>query len=213
MAEVVSTYHDRVRVDTFDIVPQQAGRVLDFGGGIGATSAALKAAGRASHVVLADQVADTIAQGVDRAFAGNLEDLDLIDDIIAQAGPFDTILALDILEHLRDPWAVMRHLSKGVVPGGAMIISLPNVNHHSLVLPLLLKGRYDLRNAGVLDRTHLRWFAKHGVIELATSTGLVLEAEQANIFIRRHRRIDKLTFGLLTRFLALQYVVRVRRKD
>jgi len=213
MVEVVATYHDRVRSDVFGIVPQQAGGLLDFGGGIGGTGAALKAAGRASRVALADQVADTIAQGVDRAFAGNLEDLDLIDDIVAQAGPFDTILCLDILEHLRDPWSVVRHLHEGLAPGGAMVISLPNVNHISLVGPLVLKGRYDLRDAGVLDRTHLRWFAKHGIIELATSTGLVLEQVQSNIFIDRHRQIDKLTFGLLNRFLALQYVVRVRRKD
>jgi len=213
MVEVVAAYHGRVRVDVFDIVPEQAGRILDFGGGIGATGAALKASGRATHVVLADQVADVLAQGVDHSYAGDLEDLALIERIVDESGPFDTILCLDILEHLSDPWSVVQRLHHGLMPGGALVISLPNVNHWSVVGPLLLKGRFDLADTGVLDRTHLRWFAKHGVIDLATGTGLVLEAIKHNIFDGRKRRLDRMTFGLLTRFLALQYVVRVRRKD
>lgn len=211
MPDVIGAYHDRVRSDVLQIVPEQAGRLLDLGGGIGATGAKLKALGRADYVVLADQVADSVAKGVDRAFVGNLEDAGLIDRLIGEAGPFDTILCLDVLEHLSDPWAVMRRLHEALKPGGALVVSLPNVNHVSVVAPLVFKGRFDLRDAGVLDRTHLRWFAKHGVIELATSTGLVLEKIQSNVFGRRARLLNRITLGFLDRFLATQYVVRVRR--
>lgn len=211
MPDVIGAYHDRVRSDVLQIVPEQAGRLLDLGGGIGATGAKLKALGRADYVVLADQVADSVAEGVDRAFVGNLEDAGLIDRLIGEAGPFDTILCLDVLEHLSDPWAVMRRLHEALKPGGALVVSLPNVNHVSVVAPLVFKGRFDLRDAGVLDRTHLRWFAKHGVIELATSTGLVLEKIQSNVFGRRARLLNRITLGFLDRFLATQYVVRVRR--
>lgn len=213
MPDVIPAYHDRVRHDVLDIVPAQAGRLLDFGGGIGATGAMLKATGRAGHVVLVDQVADSIAEGVDQAFVGNAEDAALIDRIQAEAGLFDTILCLDILEHLRDPWAVVRRLHQVVRPGGCIVISVPNVNHLSVVAPLVLRGRFDLKDAGVLDRTHLRWFAKHGAIELATGSGLVLEKLQSNVYGRRNKLLNWFTLGLLNRFLAVQYVVRVRRPE
>jgi 2-polyprenyl-3-methyl-5-hydroxy-6-metoxy-1,4-benzoquinol methylase len=213
MVEVVATYHDRVRFDVFGVVPENAGRGLDLGGGVGATGAALKSSGRATRTVLVDQVADTIAAGVDEAFAGNLEDASLIDRVVAEAGPFDTILCLDILEHLRDPWSVVRSLHNALAPGGAMVISVPNLNHFSVVGPLVFKDQFQLKDAGILDRTHLRWFTRHGAVELATCSGLACEKVQSNIFSRRDRLLGYLTFGLLNRFLALQYVVRVRRKD
>lgn len=210
MPDVIPAYHDRVRADVLEIVPEQAGRLFDLGGGIGATGAMLKAMGRATFVALADQVADRVAEGVDQAFAGNLDDLSVLDRVLSDTTPFDTILCLDILEHLRDPWIVVRRLHQAMRPGGVIVFSLPNVNHYSVVAPLVLQGRFELQEAGILDRTHLRWFTRHGAIELATSSGLVLERVKGNIFSRRDRLINRLTFGLFERFLSIQYVLRVR---
>ncbi|HEX8056034.1 MAG TPA: methyltransferase domain-containing protein [Novosphingobium sp.] len=211
MVEAVSHYHDLVRSDVFGLVPQNAGRLLDVGGGIGATGAALKKMGRASEVIVIDHVTSAWAQGVDKGYVADLEDVDFLDGVLAENAPFDTILCLDVLEHLRDPRTVISHLHKCLRPGGVMVISLPNVNHWSLVGPLLFHGRFDLIESGVMDRTHLHWFARHGVIELATSSGLVFEEIQANIGRRLHKVLDKVSFGLLRRFVAVQYVVRVRR--
>ncbi|MBV1692164.1 class I SAM-dependent methyltransferase [Novosphingobium sp. G106] len=211
MVEAVSNYHDLVRSDVFALVPQNAGRLLDLGGGIGATGAALKELGRASEVIVIDHVTSAWAKGVDKGYVADLEDTDFLDDVLAENAPFDTILCLDVLEHLRDPWGAIKHVHKSLRPGGVMVISLPNVNHWSLVGPLLLQGRFNLVESGVMDRTHIRWFARHGVIELATSSGLVCEEIQTNIGRRLHKVLDKVSFGLLRRFVAVQYVVRVRR--
>jgi 2-polyprenyl-3-methyl-5-hydroxy-6-metoxy-1,4-benzoquinol methylase len=116
-----------------------------------------------------------------------------------------------VLEHLHDPWAVVAALHRGLAPGGTLVVSVPNVNYIGLVGPLVLRGRFDLTDAGVMDRTHLRWFALHGAIDLATGSGLVLERVQANVYGRFKRALDAVTLGLLTRFLAVQYVVRARR--
>lgn len=213
MAEVVASYHDGIRWDVFDMIPSHAGRLLDLGGGIGATGAALKRAGRASTVTLVDQVANFIADGVDQAFVGDLESDGLVGQVLDEAGPFDTILCLDVLEHLRDPWSIVRKLHTGLAKGGALIISVPNVNYIGLIAPLVLRGRYDLTDDGILDRTHLRWFARHGVIELATVSGLSFEEIKSNITSKRKIICDKLTFGIFTRFLTLQYIIRVRRME
>ena len=50
---------------------------------------------------------------------------------------FDTILCLDVLEHLRNPSAVLAELRSMLAPGGAVLISVPNVTHGALRLELL----------------------------------------------------------------------------
>lgn len=211
MVSVVSSYHDLVRKDVFAVVPSRAGHILDVGGGIGATSAALKAAGRATRITLVDQITEARADGVDHAFAGDLEDPSLLEAAIRQNGPFDTILCLDVLEHLKDPWTTLRHLEAGLTPGGSIVISLPNVNSIDLIGPLVIRGLFDLQDSGIMDRTHLRWFTKQTMIKMANDAGLVVD----HIEPRIHRRIEKYiniaTAGMFERFFALQYVFRARR--
>lgn len=213
MVVVVSTYHDLVRSDVFSMLPLFAGRLLDVGGGVGATSAALKTAGRASEAIVVDHVEHERALGIDKTFVGDLEDLALIDGVIAESGTFDTILCLDVLEHLRDPWMIVRRLHYALREGGSLVISLPNVNHLSVVAPLVLRGKFELVDSGILDRTHLRWFTRSSAIDLATCSGLVLEAIQSNIYSRAHRLANRLTLGLFSRFFAVQYVIHVRRRQ
>lgn len=212
MVEVLDQYHNNVRSDVFDLVPQLAGRVLDLGGGIGATGAALKKAKGATFVVLADLVADEAATGVDQPVSGNLEDAAFIRKLLQDHGPFDTILCLDVLEHLRDPWMVVRELHHGLAPNGVIVASIPNVNHHSLVFPLFFRGRYELQDSGLLDRTHIRWFTRQNAIEMMTETGLKLD-KVGGVLGRKNKLMSRLTLGMSERFTALQHMIRVRRVD
>lgn len=205
-------YHNLVRRDVFPITPEKAGRVLDLGGGIGATSAALKAEGRAEHVTLADLVADTALPEIDAAYGGNLEDPAFLQKIIQEQGPFDTILCLDVLEHLLEPWDVVRALSDGLKPGGQIVCSLPNARCILLVWPLVVKGRFDLHDAGICDRTHLRWFARANAIELMQEGGLQIEVVENKLLeARRFRYLNMLTLGLFRRFFEIQYLIRARK--
>ena len=207
MNTVKHDYHDLVRRDVLALLPGHAGRVLDFGGGIGATSSALKAEGRASHAVVADLVEGARPAEIDRTFTGDLNRLDLVDRIVDEAGPFDTILCLDILEHLYDPWAVMARLARGLSPGGSVVASIPNVNYIGLVGPLVLFGRWELQDAGMLDRTHIRWFTRKTASELMTGAGLTLRRVDHSLMPRKYRLLDCLTMGAFRRFFVMQYVL------
>ncbi len=187
-----------------------AGRVLDLGGGVGATSLWLKEQNRADRLVLADLVADQALPAVDAALAGNLEDPALWSRIDQEA-PFDTILCLDVLEHLKDPWSAVERLHAMLAPGGAIVACLPNMRNLKLVLPLVLRGRFELEDDGVLDRTHLRWFTRHSAITLLTGSGLELEKIEGKTMSGWHTRLaDRLTLGLFRSFFEYQYLVRVR---
>lgn len=209
-ADYRETYHDLVRRDVFGVLPEELGTLLDFGGGVGATAAHLRAGGRATRAVLFDQVADGALPEIDAVEALDLDDPGAVAAALARTGPFDTILALDVLEHLKDPWAVVRQLDRALRPGGALIVSVPNLGTFK-VIGGLLRGRFEYEDAGPLDRSHLRWFTRTSAIGLATSSGLALEAVEPFFGRRRTSYVNAATLGLFERFLAIQYMLRVRK--
>jgi SAM-dependent methyltransferase len=70
---------------------------------------------------------------------------------------FDYILFADVLEHLRDPAAVLQRCIPGLKENGKIIISVPNIANAIIRLSLLF-GKFDYMDRGILDRTHLRFF-------------------------------------------------------
>lgn len=99
-------------------------------------------------------------------------DLDREDVAAALDGElYDRIILADVLEHLMRPAAVLASAAKLLAPGGQIVISVPNVTHGSLRLALL-QGRWDYRDTGLLDRTHIRFFTRASILALADEAGL-----------------------------------------
>ena len=71
---------------------------------------------------------------------------------------FDYIIMGDVLEHLRRPDIVLKRLHKHVKKGGHIIVSMPNVKHYSVILPLLFNDEFTYSDAGILDTTHLKMY-------------------------------------------------------
>jgi len=153
-----------------ELIDPRGLRVLDLGCGGGHNGALLKRAG-AREVVGVELHAGAAAQArkrLDAVVQGDLAHLDL-----SRLGdePFDAILASDVLEHLADPEAVLARVLTCLRPGGAVVVSLPNVAHVVVFANLLMK-RWPRRNSGIFDRTHLRFFAKRDMIGLLEAAGL-----------------------------------------
>ncbi len=92
----------------------------------------------------------------------DLRDLDALPDAIVEAAagrPVAAIAMLDVIEHLVDPRAVLRALRTALEHVGAstLAMSVPNVAHNDLAAQLLM-GRWELTDAGLLDRTHISLF-------------------------------------------------------
>jgi len=84
---------------------------------------------------------------------------------------FDYIVCGDILEHLYDPWKTLTRLRKYLNNEGKIIISLPNINHISIIAQIL-SGEWEYEEAGILDRTHLRFFTLKTAIAMVEKAGL-----------------------------------------
>jgi 2-polyprenyl-3-methyl-5-hydroxy-6-metoxy-1,4-benzoquinol methylase len=72
-------------------------------------------------------------------------------------GLFDVVVCGDVLEHLKDPLAVLARLGSRLKQDGRVIVSVPNIAHLWIRLQLAL-GKFDYADRGILDRTHLRFF-------------------------------------------------------
>jgi SAM-dependent methyltransferase len=164
-------YYAHVRREIAPLLPRRAEHVLEVGCGKASTLAWLKAAGIAVRTtgIELDPVAAAVARTrVDHLVEGDAEAaLDAL-----PPGSLDLVLCLDVLEHLVDPWRAMGRLSRALRPGGSVILSVPNIRHYSVTLPLLFSGRWQYQDAGILDRTHLRFFTRAGAAALISTAGL-----------------------------------------
>ncbi len=205
-------YHDHVRKDVIPFIPAGCKKLLDFGGGIGATALALRTAGASSKAGVMDilPVEDQL-QELDFNFSGNVEDIAATTKSLRKEAPFDVILCLDILEHLREPWETVKMLHGLLAKGGYIVASIPNIRNYQAVLPLVFRDKWELKDAGILDATHLRFFVKETAIELMTSSGLTLDRVEAIPSGGRKVKYFRVaTAGLLNSFTDRQYMVRVR---
>lgn len=92
---------------------------------------------------------------------------------------FDYVIAGDLIEHLRDPWNVVKKIAGTLKSNGKFIVSIPNVSHISVICNLLL-GRWDYTDAGLLDRTHLRFFTRDTMFKMMAEAGLTVEGFEYN---------------------------------
>jgi len=106
----------------------------------------------------------------ERVVVGDLSDSHSLAPI--EDDRFDVLLAGDVLEHLPDPLALLRRCRSLLRPDGALVLSVPNVAHVDLKLALL-QGRWQYRDVGLLDRTHLRFFTRRSLDELLHAAGFV----------------------------------------
>ncbi len=161
-------YGSRHRSEALSFLAPPLGDVLDVGCAEGANADALRAAGtsRLTGIEVDERFAAVARSRYDEVVTASVEDV-----LPWPPGSFDTVLSYDVLEHLRDPWSVLTRLRELLRPGGRVHVALPNARHTSVWLPLVLRGRFAYAPAGLLDVTHLRFFARRDAEDLVRGAG------------------------------------------
>ncbi len=196
-----------------EVVPllnRPADRALELGCGDGATLGRLQERGIvrwAAGIEIDPGAADRARAHLDEVIQGNVEAL----PDGALPGDLDLILCLDVLEHLIDPWAVVRRLAGRLRPGGVLIACIPNIRHVGTLMPLLFNGRFDYADAGTLDRGHLRFFTRASVRDLFAQAGLRVARIDAPV-MGKSALLDTLTLGLARDLCAYRYLVRAEAR-
>lgn len=173
-------YPDAANPDLLRRIPLTATAVLDIGCGTAALGLAYKRLNPTCAyfgIETEEEACVLAARRIDRVARVDVE------TVPAPYGEqtFDCIVYGDVLEHLRDPWAVLRQHVALLRPGGLMLICMPNVEHWSFV-ERLLRGSFTYEAAGLFDSTHLRWFSFATTRAALLAAGLSLLDVSARIF-------------------------------
>lgn len=146
---------------------ERPARVLEIGTATGYLSAEMARLGCEVTGIEQDaQMAEIARKSCHQMIVADIETLD-----VSALGSYDAIIFGDVLEHLREPRAVLERLSGLLSEGGNILISLPNVANIWVRLSLLF-GRFNYSRVGILDETHLRFFTLKTAKKLATDSGL-----------------------------------------
>jgi 2-polyprenyl-3-methyl-5-hydroxy-6-metoxy-1,4-benzoquinol methylase len=199
------TYYEHERREIQPLLPRTASHILDVGAGAGATLSWLKSIyprAETTALEINPMLLNTLKENSDVVIIGDLN------SCFHKLKNYDLILLLDVLEHLTDPAAALKRLSTRLMEGGSVIVSVPNIAHLSVSLPLLLRGEFYYREAGILDRTHFRFFVEKTAIELLNSANLrVTKGFMTGLEGPRAKAINLISFGLLRHRLAKQYIM------
>lgn len=166
---MIANYYAGINEQLFRQVPTNAKKILEIGCGYGNFGERVKSLnpGVTYYAIEIDPEAAKIAASkLDHVICGNVESTSLVD------GDFDCVIFGDVLEHLCDPLEILRKIRPMLKPTGCVLCSVPNVQHHS-VLSAILGGDFQYQDAGLLDRTHLRFFTYASFIKLMLDAGLL----------------------------------------
>jgi 2-polyprenyl-3-methyl-5-hydroxy-6-metoxy-1,4-benzoquinol methylase len=158
---------------------------------------------RAAHlegIELDPEAAERAREVYDRVRTGAVEDV--LDEL---EGPFDAILAYDLLEHLADPALVLRRLRSLVSADGLLHVSVPNARHWSLVRDLVLRGTFGYTETGHRDVTHLRWLTPRDLRALLEGAGWRVDRMGHPPSSSVGRIVERATGGRSAEFLVYQW--------
>jgi 2-polyprenyl-3-methyl-5-hydroxy-6-metoxy-1,4-benzoquinol methylase len=127
------------------IAPVARGIVLDYGAGTGSLAARLAAEPLVTSVIAADLAAHATENPADAAAARKIRWLtaDLNAPLPLEAASVDLVVAIEIIEHLENPRATAREWRRLLRPGGALVMSTPNVESIRSLFSLFARGHHS----------------------------------------------------------------------
>ena len=173
-----------------DFIPEGA-KILEIGCGTGHFRQLIKCRineywGVEPYNLAADQAEERL----DKVLLGTYNDVkDNIPD-----NYFDYVICLDVIEHMEDPWCFLKEVKDKMKKTGIIISSIPNFRYVVNLANLLIKKTFKYADAGILDRTHLRFYTKNSIEALY---------EESGFRIKTHVGINKKNFDTRTPAMTL----------
>lgn len=210
------TYFSYIREDLINLIPKtfRACNVLEIGCGNGATLQKLKEIGIANKTTGVELFPskDNFYDTIDHFLSANVEEI-IFPSYMHNS--FDIILLGDVLEHLVDPWETLKKVSSLLKAEGRIIVSLPNIRYYTVLKSIIFNGDFKYEEAGILDKTHLRFFCRKNIIELLENADLKVDIvtstfDQETMKSKKYL-LNKITFGLFHDFFVYQFLAVARK--
>jgi 2-polyprenyl-3-methyl-5-hydroxy-6-metoxy-1,4-benzoquinol methylase len=176
-----ANYFNNSRMDLIEMIDKAPGSILEIGCGNGETCRTIKQLYPFCKTTGIDIDEESIKKSsdiFDKAIKADIEEVEL-SALGIEEESFDYILYGDVLEHLKDPWTVIKKHKRYLKKDGRILASIPNIRHQAVLLPLLY-GAWTYRNEGILDSTHLRFFTLREIKRMFRSAGLYIYEIKGN---------------------------------
>lgn len=219
-------YHANPRVEIMSFLNEPPGTVLDIGCGAGATGELIKKKFPGTRVIgieINANAAQHARKLLDVVITAGIDQVDLSRD--APGERISTVLLLDVLEHLYDPWRALQRIHRWLDAGTRVVASVPNIRNLQ-TLSDLAGGHFEYAANGVLDITHVRFFTRATLRDLFLQTGYSVERlepltqpalidhvivqRQPGRLVTRTISVGYRSFEDLEDLYAVQYVVDAR---
>ncbi len=207
-----ATYFIHERPEMLALIDRPLQQVLDIGCGAAHFSAAVKKKTGAT-VWGIEPVASAAAearQKIDKVLDGIYEEV--ADQLTSES--FDAIFFNDVLEHMTDPYTVLKQVHGPLKADGRIYASIPNVLFAESMLEVLRTKDWRYRDAGTLDATHFRFFTRKSIIRMFEEAGWTVEKVVPLNVIHswKWRLLNGITAGFFTDFLPMQYGIIARKR-
>ena len=191
-------YYDNIRFEMLKYLPRDSKKVLDIGCGNGCFAEVVKTQNKAEvwGIELMKEEADKARLVLDKVFDGPVEEhIDNLPD-----NYFEVIYFNDVLEHLIDPYTVLKKIKQKLSLNGVIIRSIPNVRYHNTFMNVLIKKDWKYEDYGVMDFTHLRFFTEKSIIRMYEEAGYKIKLSEG---INKSRSIKPLLYNIPFLFTQL----------
>ena len=172
----VKQYFRSVRPEMQQFIPAKVSELLEVGCGDGGFAAEIKrrTGARVTAIELFESAAAAAAEQLDEVLQTSAEEG--VKRLAVRQ--FDCIVMNDVLEHLVDPWSVLRDVRMVLAPGGVLVASIPNMRYLPVFKKFVVRAEWKYADQGVMDRTHLRFFTHNTMRELFVSSGFQVRTLQ-----------------------------------
>jgi 2-polyprenyl-3-methyl-5-hydroxy-6-metoxy-1,4-benzoquinol methylase len=193
-------YYNADRIEIKSLIPENVKYILDVGCGTGATWTNEKFT--VTGIEINNDIAQIAEKNISTVIVGDVEKLELSEK------KFDCIVFADILEHLYNPWEVLKKYSAYLNNNGYVVASIPNIQFYKILRKLVLKGEWQYKDYGILDIDHIRFFTYKSILELFNSSGFkILKINRKIKGSKRYRYISKLLGNAFDNFLTAQFII------
>jgi SAM-dependent methyltransferase len=217
-------YRNKGNGDLLSMLQGDCKNILDIGCGDGSNARLIKQLypnAMIDGVTLSSVEMEVAKKSFNKIWLLNIEDC-ARDSINFSSTKYDVLIFSHVLEYFRYPEQVLKFLLGLLIPGGQILIAVPNILNWRMRLKFL-RGIFEYEDSGPLDNTHLRFFTYHtaDTLLLASCTELVITDKSVSgdvplWLLRRYllpdgwvRKIDYLGCKYFPNLFGSQVLIRV----